>query len=667
MGQKIYENEQMIKVLEYVKQAEQSFQKNDLSAVFEEVRKIESIAKTVHYYSIYTTYLFATESYEEGLKVGLEGVKKYPFVYTLHYNTSLHAYICGDIEKAIKHSYYALKYAQNDQDRHEAQQNIEGIQSGAKQHRLQQKEVEKYIVQYKGITNELDNRHFPINHLRESLIRVPQHLGTSREHMTNLYKNNFLQNINDDLRFYTKTETIKGKTTRHFKTTIEKRSTVPISLIDHNEKITIIHNGKETVVPANTYSNNQFYYLTFEEGELEIVSNKPIFIGRPIPLQSKAKKPLIIHIFIDALSQQFLEDNDFEQLMPRTSKFFEKGYHNLNCYAQSEWTLPSLASIVTGKRTLEHGLYHPDNPYDLAEHNELLVERLKSLDYYMAHFNNDWRSTPTYGYDQIFDRTIYQNGLGGFKVNEVVSEVIEHLETFKERNNYVWLTIEDLHDVADEIQDDLMSQVLVDAHYKLAKDKGITSVRSAYSKDKIERYKAEIARVDLHLSALYHYLEKNYDSKDYLVILNSDHGQSFLKKDKSQFMHEYRRKVPFMMTGYDVPSFKSDHYMENIDIYPTLLNMLNIKYDKDKVCGLVIEDFGGPKKPYVTTESYHPGQTYKATLESNDWMIDIETVDKVDDYGRVDITKYKAISYGNIDVEYILKEFWGSFRLELQR
>ena len=116
--------------------------------------------------------------------------------------------------------------------------------------------------------------------------------------------------------------------------------------------------------------------------------------------------------------------------------------------------------------------------------------------------NNDWRVTPTYGYLEGMDRILYQNYTGCFTAVEVVVEAIEYLETFKNNNHFLWISLMDLHDVADEINNDLMSQVNVSANYRQNKNLGALSLLSSYDPNKIKKYESELKRVDLHLSSI---------------------------------------------------------------------------------------------------------------------------------------------------------------------
>ena len=113
----------------------------------------------------------------------------------------------------------------------------------------------------------------------------------------------------------------------------------------------------------------------------------------------------------------------------------------------------------------------------------------------------------------------------------------------------------------------------------------------------------------------------------------------------------------------------SDKLMSNLDIYPTILDLLNIEYDKEKLHGKTLEDFGGKQRKEVMTESYHPNQTYKAVIYTRDFQFYFETEDSVDNYGRVDLEHFKTDliklndNLKDTDIEKII-DFYSNWILE---
>ncbi len=57
---------------------------------------------------------------------------------------------------------------------------------------------------------------------------------------------------------------------------------------------------------------------------------------------------MVLTIFINGLSYDFLEEQGLENIMPNTYKFFNKGTICKKCYTTGECTPPSVASICIG-------------------------------------------------------------------------------------------------------------------------------------------------------------------------------------------------------------------------------------------------------------------------------------------------------------------------------
>lgn len=344
-------------------------------------------------------------------------------------------------------------------------------------------------------------------------------------------------------------------------------------------------------------------------------------------------------IFVDGLANTAIEKN-LSELMPNTYNFFSRGYINNNCYTSGDWTLPSVSAIYTGKTTINHGLYHPTNHFELNRYNRLFTEDFKEQGYLTAQVNNDWRVTPTYGYLQGMDRIVYQTSSGGFWAGEVVTEAIEHLETFKNNNHFLWVSLMDLHDVADEINNDLMTQVNLPAEYRQKKNLGPTSVLSKYDINKIKKYDVELKRVDLHLSNLFNYLENTFGMENILVSLISDHGQTYLKEDE-YLLHEPKRKVPFMLAGGNIKPQISQELSSIVDIFPTMANIVGVNVNPQE--GRVLKDFGGEGREYALTETLHPKQPYLVAITDSEHIFRFKTKENVTDNTLIDLEHYEAV------------------------
>src|SRR5690606_20290724 len=108
-------------------------------------------------------------------------------------------------------------------------------------------------------------------------------------------------------------------------------------------------------------------------------------------------------------------------------------------------------------------------------------EYFQEAGYFTTNICSNWRTTPTFGYYKGFDRILYQNFLGGMDCRNVIMEAIEHISAFQDKNNFISISIMDLHNVPDELDDHLYAQVNTPIKYRLnTKNKGVTSVLTKY-------------------------------------------------------------------------------------------------------------------------------------------------------------------------------------------
>jgi membrane-anchored protein YejM (alkaline phosphatase superfamily) len=213
----------------------------------------------------------------------------------------------------------------------------------------------------------------------------------------------------------------------------------------------------------------------------------------------------------------------------------------------------------------------------------------------------------------------------------------------------VWLTLFDLHDFLDGIPD-ISNQVesKIDLHdYSADTSK---SVYQVFDNNKKSRYEIEMKRVDFYLKILFDYINENYDDDEVVLSICSDHGQSYLNDDE-EFLSECRVVVPMMFKSSSTPKVVSDDMISNVDYLPTLLHLSGIKYDKEKIDGLVPEIFNGDKgRKYCITESIYPNKHYYAAIYSKDEIFFLESKNKIGnsvtdiDLSELEITGYKYIT-----------------------
>ena len=630
-------------LLSYYKDISKTIEKKLLIGDLEDIQPLlEEYHQNIDDAEIYSQkaiFSLQKNEMEKAIKTLKTGFIKHPFNYAINYNLGFLLAQTRELSESLKYFVYALKYSESNEEQQQAVEQIEYILSN------NQDLVQKYN-EYKTIIQEGDGRIYPLDKNGNSLIRKIIKKDDSDQFMINMYDSNYVTDIKKSSRLFFKTELIKGKESFNKEIiSLESSAIIPISLIHPQTDIDILLDGQKSNLQLKHLNNNKFHYLNFDTPDkLTFKSNKNIFVGNPIN-KTKGNIPgkLVIKIFIDGLSMEFLEQYGIDKLLPNTHKFFQGGFISKNCYATSEWTLPCKASINTGNYSTSHKLLHPTFNYAFENHNKLMAEYFCEAGYYTTNICSNWRTTPTFGYYKGFERIVYQNFLGGMDCKQVVSETIEHLESFRNVNNFLSISIMDLHNVPDEIENHLLAEVNTELEHRLdTHNKGVTSVQTKYDKAKIHKYALEIKRVDVYLGILFDYISKKYKDDDIVIALHSDHGQTFLE-DEEILLHDSRTKIPFMIKGKDVTNKDENEIIEMIDILPIILKSSGLAIP-NSIDGRLPKTFGGnEERKYALTQVIHPNQPYSAIINDDTHYFYFETKNNVNNDLSICIENYSSI------------------------
>lgn len=613
----------------FAKEIENNIAVNDLDKAQQKLEEYSSVINNSTKYCYKAIMNFQARDVEGAIYELKEGVKEHPFSFNIYYNLGFMYNANHESELALESFFYAFKYSLSEENKKVALQEIENIIADSNSKKIKTSSItQERIEELKETLSQKDARIYPIDINGESLIRKPQEKGTTNEYLINTYNSGSISDMDMYSKTFFKSELVKGKTSqsRNRYRTVGP-VVIPISKLKLSTNIEIKVNGNKYDFSREKLKINQFHYIRITEpGDIEVLADSEIFIGDLIELEP-AKKPvkLFLKIFIDGLSYNFLEENDLEKAMPNTYEFFGKGFMASNCYTTSEWTLPSKSSINTGLYATKHKMLQPNHLFTFRESQKLLAEYFQEQGYYCTNISTNWRTTPTLGYHRGFNRMIYQNFTGGMDSKEVVMETIEHLMSFDKTNNFMTISLMDLHNVPDEIENHLFSQINTDIKDRLYKnDIGTTSVQTKYDESKVAKYGEEIKRVDRVLSVLYDYIFKNYDDDEFVITLHSDHGQTFLD-DEFSLLSDNRLKVPFMMRGRNVPIGQSEELIETVDILPSILSSCELEAPKS-IDGCLPKILGGTvERDFTFTQIIHPNQTYKVVIHEENISYILET------------------------------------------
>jgi len=324
---------------------------------------------------------------------------------------------------------------------------------------------------------------------------------------------------------------------------------------------------------------------------------------------SSNKKPMnVLLITVDTLRPDHLGyGGHFRNLSPNIDKFARESIVFTNAYSQSGWTLPSVATILTGKYPKDHGAvdFHVKLNNALPTMASILKEHGYDTRGYVSHL----LLTPTYGLEKGFNRFDFS----------VLNQGDPHkISTSRQLTDLV------LGDIRIAKEPFFIWAHYFDPHFAYMGHQGW----DAYGEAPIDRYDQEIGYTDFYIGKLLEYLERKGLNDRTIIIFTADHGEEF--GDHGGRFHytcfnEILRvpaiiKAPFLKPQID------NRPVEQIDFLPTLMAMLNIPITGDYP-GHNLLQAGERNQPIFIERERPPGYLQHTVIYEGYKLINIEPTD----------------------------------------
>lgn len=410
-------------------------------------------------------------------------------------------------------------------------------------------------------------------------------------------------------------------------------------------------------------AREKYSYLPVDGGA-SFRTGYPAVFGEPIPLVQKdtqGRKKLVLSIFVESFNYYLIKEMGLETLMPETFHYFSKGAICNRHYSGSEWTLPSIATYWTGKHSGHHMNLIEEYRFDFMKDSKVLAEYFHDAGYVTAKIGGNAAVTPWQGYARGVDRSIYQYSSQQFRFKEVVTDVIQHIETFKDACQYVWMELFDLHDIAGGFMCSLPVQSKIPLDKRVIDNEIKTSVKQSYSPNRKEIFKEQLRELDFYLGSLFRYIERNYQDEEVIVSLFSDHGTAFMVENGKPFLSDQRVNVPLMIRGSNIAPQICEEVIESTDYAAILCKLAGIPYDFTGTDANLPVTFGGTKaRDFAFAQSVFVGDPYQAALHGNNIHYYMESEKPVSPSLRIDLTQmnsYLTDDAGNpVQDETLLKK-----------
>ena len=349
---------------------------------------------------------------------------------------------------------------------------------------------------------------------------------------------------------------------------------------------------------------------------------------------SSQKKPNVVIILVDTLRADHCSLYGYRRnTTPNLKRIAAKGLKLENHFANSPWTKPSVASIITGLLPTAHGS-RIGQFEDLKEKKSPLVEvlnpgvktlaeTLKENGYSTHAFLSNWHLTPKFGYAQGYDDYYLQADWhfegGVWKLDKkLMHSTAEVLEKNKEKGKpvFIWCHLMSVHDYCSPTDSD---KFLPERSTPIPKD--AAQIRRVKDYDSIEKavcdYDASILYVDRLVGELFDFIVTH--APNTIFIVTSDHGEEFYEHggfDHSRTLYNEILRVPGVIWGPGVPTGVMTHMSDSIDLLPTILTYLGIDVDSDLKGSALFRgnNICREKEKEVFAEQHHFGHYKRFTL-----------------------------------------------------
>jgi len=329
----------------------------------------------------------------------------------------------------------------------------------------------------------------------------------------------------------------------------------------------------------------------------DIESEKDInlYISLPIktPLNKEEKKTNVYILVVDSLRSDYFESSEKmrERGHTHVAELLEESTIYPNAYTQGAWTLPTLASLLSGLYASYHDQHHPRLQKSLNERIPLLPEMLRKKGYLTYGYGTGPRTTPNYGYSRGFDRYYYKicdKEFGSATASEAFTWAKEQdRKSGYAPGQFYYLHLLEAHwpyypprDFEWIYNKTSKKDVLRDVK-KYRKIKGALDFDDQQSDLFRDLYKAEIDYSMYEIDGFLRYLKDRGVYEDSIVVIMGDHGNNFGEHNPIATFDIYKEYLGVGLSVKYPASYKATGVDEslvsaNIDIAPTVARALDL-------------------------------------------------------------------------------------------
>lgn len=631
------------------KEIEALLAENDVNAIETALKEYQK-EKPSDYdlYSYWCIYYILNDDFERAYRIAHEAVTINPFNIAANYNFAACAQVLGDYDKAYKSllrvQFFQDNYKTYPVDKEQVQSELDDIRRRAAENPDLKAELDILEDEHSfSMNTPLRNPKVEMcGSVFKTFDRKRYYVGFAESWFDAYWGFGNIKNcIHNRLEIFE-----VASMGREYTVNEKEKVLIPVCMtLQEKSKNVMNFKGKGNTKSYVESAYGKYSYIPIEKRQT-LITRGPAVFAKPIPLvqdRTSERKRLVISIFIDSFNYSIIKKGDLKTLMPYTERFFSKGIQCSEYYAGSECTLPSISTYWTGKHSTNHMNLNEGYRLDFMRGQKVLAEYFHDAGYVTAKIGGNDGVSPLQGYIRGIDRFLYQYSSQGYRAKEVVEDVLQHLETFCETDQYLWIEFVDLHDVAGGFMRSIKVQSETPLEDRIIDNECKTTVKQTKSVNKEKVYVRELKELDFYLNQLYQYIEEHYADEDIVISLFSDHGTAFNVDNGQSFACEQRMNVPLMVRGSETPAGMCDEIIESADYASIMCKLAGIPYDYEGTDANLPVVFGGiNEREFALSQVLFIGDPYCGALHGKDFHYYFETAEPVTSEYQIDVEGAKS-------------------------
>ena len=352
-----------------------------------------------------------------------------------------------------------------------------------------------------------------------------------------------------------------------------------------------------------------------------------VYVTSPIGGGSGGRGRNILVILTDALLPSLVgcydDSPDGPSLTPNIDRFFAAGRRFTNAHAQNEWTMPALASMVTGLYPIQHGVYNPKlHPHQrqLPPGIPTLPEILRDTGYRTFAFSNQGKHTPLYGHHRGYDRFHFSEPYVPGDSARVVRDGMEFMAAHSDDDFYCYLSFMESHPPFGPLGylSALRASPERVSNHEWKYRKLSAEDRLSWAEEYDQIAAAKLMELDFRLGTLFDYLERSELAAGTTVFLMSDHGRTYSYRQRPLLTRDVTH-VPLLVREPGGRASIHDGFVESsTDLFSTILGVAGLTPPEHALGRDILAEDWSPRTMCLS-ESAHTG-TYEIALRDQEWL-----------------------------------------------